>query len=39
MPELEALIVRLAKENRRWGNEKIQGELLKIGYRLSVSSF
>jgi hypothetical protein len=37
-PELEALIVRLAKENQRWGYEKIQGELLKIGYRLSVSS-
>jgi len=26
------------KENQRWGYEKIQGELLKIGYRLSVSS-
>ena len=37
-PELEALIVRLAKENQRWGYEKIQGELLKIGSRLSVSS-
>jgi len=30
--------VRLAKENQRWGYEKIQGELLKIGSRLSVSS-
>jgi len=38
LPELEALIVRLAKENQHWGYEKIQGELLKIGYRLSVSS-
>jgi hypothetical protein len=37
-PELEALIVRLAKENQRWGYEKIQGELLKIGYRLGISS-
>jgi hypothetical protein len=37
-PELEALIVRLAKENQRWGYEKIQGVLLKIGYRLSASS-
>jgi hypothetical protein len=36
--ELEALIVRLAKENSRWGYEKIQGELLKLGYNLSVSS-
>jgi hypothetical protein len=25
------------KENQRWGYEKIQGELLNIGYRLSVS--
>jgi putative transposase len=31
--ELEALIVRLAEENLRWGYEEIQGELLKIGYQ------
>jgi putative transposase len=36
--ELEALIVRLAKENPRWGYEKIQGELLKLGYKVSISS-
>jgi putative transposase len=36
--ELEALIVKLARENARWGYEKIQGELLKLGYKLSVSS-
>ena len=36
--ELQALVVRLAKENPRWGYEKIQGELLKLGYNLSVSS-
>jgi putative transposase len=36
--ELEALIVRLAKENRRWGYDKIQGELLKLGYNLCASS-
>jgi hypothetical protein len=28
----------LAKENTRWGYEKIQGELLKLGYTLSISS-
>ena len=37
-PELEALIVRLAKENTRWGYDKIQGELLKLGHNLSATS-
>jgi hypothetical protein len=36
--ELEALTVRLAKENPRWGYDKIRGELLKPGYNLSASS-
>jgi len=36
--ELEALIVRLAKENSHWGYDKIQGELLKLGPRLGVTS-
>ncbi len=36
--ELETLILRLAKENPRWGYDKIQGELLKLGYNLSASS-
>jgi putative transposase len=36
--ELEALIVRLAKENPRWGYDKIQGELLKLGYKLGSTS-
>ena len=36
--ELEALIVRLTKENPRWGYDKIQGELLKLGFKLCSSS-
>ena len=36
--ELEALIVRLAKENPRWGYGKIEGELLKLGYRVGRST-
>jgi len=36
--ELEALIMRLAKENPRWGYDKIHGELLKLGHNLSATS-
>ena len=36
--ELEALIVRLAKENPRWGYGKIEGELLELGYRVGSST-
>jgi putative transposase len=36
--ELEALIVRLARENGRWGDGKIEGELLKLGFTLSAST-
>ncbi len=30
--DTKALILRLAKENPRWGYSKLQGELLKLGY-------
>jgi putative transposase len=36
--ELQELIVRLAQENPRWGYSKIEGELLKLGYKVSRSS-
>jgi putative transposase len=32
------LIVRFARENRAWGYGKIQGELLKVGHRISRST-
>jgi putative transposase len=36
--ELEELIVRLARENPRWGYGKIQGELMKLGYTIGKST-
>jgi hypothetical protein len=34
-PETIALIRRMARENRLWGAERVQGGLLKLGIRLS----
>ncbi len=34
-PELEALVLRMARENRSWGYDRIQGALKHLGYTIS----
>ena len=36
--EIVELIIRLGRENRRWGSVRIQGELRGLGVRISASS-
>jgi putative transposase len=36
--DVQALIVRVAVENPRWGCQRIKGELARLGYQVSASS-
>jgi hypothetical protein len=35
-PELEALVVRMARENRSWGYDRIVGALANLGHTTAI---
>ena len=37
-PEVESLVLQLARENVGWGYDRIEGELVKLGYTIDRSS-
>jgi transposase len=36
--EVQRLIIRLANENPRWGYQRLKGELLRLGVRVSATA-
>src|SRR5713226_2618729 len=37
-PELQKLILQMAKDNPKWGCVRVRGELLKLGHRVSATA-